>query len=461
MLFNIWKYGVLWIGFALIFIVPPFHTPDEYNHFYKAYAIADGQMTPVVDYQNWDLGGYIPRSLVTVVEPFKRGIFDINYKFSYDTIWHYCQVPLNQDDVVLYPFSNTARYAPTAYLPQVFAIFIARVFDCPPLVMTYLGRIFTFLFWYVILLYAIRRAPVFKEGMMILSALPASVSINSSLNADIVSNAFFFLGLSAFLKMRLSNEIEKKDLGLFSGTILLITLNKIAYFPLVLLLLFVPKEKFGLRFSKIKVFTVNLVLNLLIVFSWTKLVHRWIYPTDDINVTTYTTLRPGFNVNPDLQMRHVLDNFFPVAYTLVDKSIATYDFVWRLYLTSFGWEYAMIPKFLQGLLLVSILAYFFFHRPIFSKKERFLLFLLAHSLTTLFLFSMYLHWDPVGGEMTFIYGGKYYIPIYPLVFLALSAWLYSYRPAFYAKSGTKWAFLSLYALVYLAFFQVVITRYYF
>ena len=42
-------------------------------------------------------------------------------------------------------------------------------------------------------------------------------------------------------------------------------------------------------------------------------------------------------------------------------------------------------------------------------------------MTMLFLLSQHLHWDGVGDKIITMYYGKYYIPVYPLIFWAFSS----------------------------------------
>ena len=36
----------LFFGFVLLLIVPPFQSPDEYNHFYRAFQVSEGHWFP-------------------------------------------------------------------------------------------------------------------------------------------------------------------------------------------------------------------------------------------------------------------------------------------------------------------------------------------------------------------------------------------------------------------------------
>ena len=55
-------------GMLFILLTPPFQVPDEINHFYRAFHIAEGHVR-VIKTDN-RLGGLIPVSATKIVEPF-------------------------------------------------------------------------------------------------------------------------------------------------------------------------------------------------------------------------------------------------------------------------------------------------------------------------------------------------------------------------------------------------------
>jgi uncharacterized membrane protein len=464
MLFNIWKISVLFIGLALIVVVPPFHSPDEFNHFYKAYHISSGYLTPGIDYNQIRLGGRIPQSLVDVSIPYTKGVSKLDYKFSKELVVKYSKVKLRKDEKIYGDFINTARYAPTAYVPQVLAISICKIFDINPLIMMYCGRLFNFLVWYIILFFAIKRTPIFKGGLMLLSALPTSLAINSTMNADVISNALAFLAISCFFRLRMNESTTKKDLYMFSIAVLIVTLNKLCYFPLMFLLLFVDKKAFTFTFSKFKFITLNLILNVAIILIWAHLVDTWTYPTNEINVTSYHFIRPDANVNPKLQMQRVLENFPTFTIALVFNSFTSYIITWETYLSCFGWEFGRVPRGMASILLFSIFIYFLFQKHTFKPFERILLFIIGHGMIIFFLVIQHLSWDSVGPEMIQGYGGKYYISIYPIILLSMAG-IFSKisERAFFKNYLIKYSilpFLCIWIVVYWSFFQAILDRYY-
>jgi uncharacterized membrane protein len=230
--FDFWAALTLCVGLTLIVLVPPFHSPDEFNHFYKSYHIAEQHLTPEFDKSKKHLGGSIPRSLVTVSKPFEKLVLHAKLKTTQDTIAKYLHYPLVPEDKLFVSFPSTAHYAPTAYAPQVLTIMATIPYKITPIRMLYFGRFMTFMFWFVLILQALRWTPVpFRQALMVMTLLPASLAINTTLNADVITNGLIFMQLGLFLQLKVNyknlslTQIYTK-LCLFMGLVLLATCIK-------------------------------------------------------------------------------------------------------------------------------------------------------------------------------------------------------------------------------------------
>ena len=419
-LYKYWLTFTFLMGVGLVWVIPPFQSPDEFNHFYRAYQIADGHFGCEFNADSSEIGGNIPVSLLKISRPFDSLEFHRENKVSLDTVAEYLKTPLEKENKVFEPFPNTARYAPTAYFPQAISIFILQLFDVPPLWMMYLGRLANFLFWWVIIGFAVAKTPYFKHFFMVLLLLPASVAINSTLNADVSTYALFFLIFSFFFQFReKKGEISNSELIKFATLIFITTLNKICYFPLIFLLLFVEKEKFGSLKKKATYIGFNLAINLALAVIWSKYVHTIVYPKANINLTTYVSLRPGYNINPDLQTQFILQNPFVFLQNLIVKSSETVHNSCGSWIGSFGWE-SGLPSGLTIVMWYFFLIFALFYDYKFKIWERIGFAVIALGTTMLFLLSTHLHWDGVGDFIENEWHGKYYIPIFPLYFLAIS-----------------------------------------
>jgi Predicted membrane protein (DUF2142) len=61
-----WFSIVFILGIAFAVLVPPFQSPDEFNHFYRVYQQSEGHFWGEIDSTKTKLGGYIPQSLINI-----------------------------------------------------------------------------------------------------------------------------------------------------------------------------------------------------------------------------------------------------------------------------------------------------------------------------------------------------------------------------------------------------------
>jgi uncharacterized membrane protein len=462
-IYKHWFFFTFLMGVGLVFLIPPFQSPDEFNHFYRIYQISDGQLLGELNSDSTKLGGYIPNSLVDVTNPFKSMIQQSSNKTSFDTIIKYLSTPLEKDKKIFEEFPNTARYSVTAYLPQVLTIGLLKQFDVHPLCMMYLGRLMNFLFWFLLVNIAVQKTPVFKELIMCFLLLPASLAINGTLNADVTTNAIFFMLFTLFFRFRhKTSSISFIELSLFTLLFLLTTINKICYLPALFLLLLIKKEQFGSLKLKISYISVNLILNLGVAILLSNQVHHLVYPNpENINWTTYeNSLRPGYNVNPELQTRQIMADPFLFLKNLVSSSAATIRNSSNSWVGGYGWESAL-PSGLLIFFWYFLAVVALFYKYDLKIWERCGLAFIGFGMTILFLLSTHLHWDGVGDFIEHSWGGKYFIPIFPLYFWAIaglfSKFLKQSEKVFYsAKIIAVVAFI----VIYVDFWILLFERYY-
>jgi hypothetical protein len=231
------------------------------------------------------------------------------------------------------------------------------------------------------------------------------------------------------------------------------------------LLLLLKKENFGNTLSKKYVFIVfNLALNAVFIVAWSQYVHHLIYPFDDVTRLTYCDLRPATDVeedvNPDLQLQYIMSQPFIFLKKFIGGNIATYGFTYKGYIATFGWELIRLPEFLCIPFLIIFLIWVALKPIYFTAVEKWVLFGISQSMTALLLFSMHLHWDQVGNEMTCSYAAKYYYAMYALIILILGGMLVHKQTLL----ESKWQFESLlkrgFVIIWFAFLIMIYNRYY-
>ena len=240
-----WGIDKIFLTFAIIFgsmyliIAPLGSGNDDPNHYYRIYEIANGRF--ISDIENNKGGGELP-----------DGLSDLFKDETYAGLTGMSEVSVNTENSRFYDYSNTVLYSPFSYLPQVAGMFVGKIFGASPFWLGTLARIFNLLFYVLICFIGFKLMPRFKQFFLILLLSPSIMSNATSLSADafVVALVFLFVALILYLKEK-KIKIDWRyatALGLLS---VLIAGCKIAYLPVVFLVLILGKGDFKTKFSRI------------------------------------------------------------------------------------------------------------------------------------------------------------------------------------------------------------------
>ena len=240
-------------GLGLVFVVPPFQAPDEPSHFFRAFQIANGDFVAsklkskkTGEYAGY--GGYLPKSVMNTYHLVTKGI-QIKHrpeqKIDLNRIKKAFKIPLNIDDRTVHNFTATGR-SPLLHLPQAIGIKLGILFNSSPIVLFYLGRTFTFLFWLIIGFFTIRLLPFQKGTFILLLLMPMAAAQACSLSHDSVMITLAFLFAAFVFKVSFENgdkEITNKEIYYLFFLIALLSLTKYQYFLCVIIII-IPHTKF-------------------------------------------------------------------------------------------------------------------------------------------------------------------------------------------------------------------------
>ena len=475
----------LFFGTIYALLVPPFQSPDEFNHFYRSWQIAEGGAIGKKTVDN-RLGDSLPKSLLSISEPFLRLPFNFEQRIKTNTVFPLLQIPLNEQERTFIDFSNTAVYAPTAYLSQSISIFVFKKLGFTPLSIFYLARLLTLIFWIAIVYASIKNIPIHRWLFAFLALLPSSLFINSSLNADIITNALSFLCISLFVKKFFEkNKITKIEILTIFLSTLIISLNKIAYLPLVFLVFLIPKENFSSAKQKNRVAFLLIAANLAIVIWWSKIIAHLYIRFEDYNPNFRIGQQLNEGVDPIAQFSFILHNPLTFIQIMMTSFAQTMPHTLIHYVGKFGWEKNYLPIWLiLPLFLMLILSACTTERRSVTITKQLSdtatkqlsdtatkqlsdtateqrsvvhkIAIIATIMSASLASAMYLLWCPVGSNFIENLSGKYFIPIFPLFFLSLPS--YNLKK-FNILTQKKWIAVLLWMTLFYGVWQVW-TRYY-
>lgn len=427
----------LFYGVVFLFIVPPFQVPDEANHFFRICHIVKGNVMGVKT-KDMRLGGELNESIPTFTEQFRFIRYEYNSRSSLSLMQKTGDIKCGDYSPVFVDFPNNAYYSPTAYFPQVIVASVANLFVERPLILFYLVRLFSFLFWVCMIYVAIRLLPIGKWLFTFLALLPSSLFINASCSADVITNACSFLLIAMLLKAMFDNSrlVRFSDFLVVVLLTSIILLNKMIYFPLVGLCFLIPASRFKYSRNRIIWFGLLTAFCFALFIFWFNVSSSYFISYDDYHPLFRDGQQINEGVDPAAQLKGIVRYPFRfvriMTVSLWESKLATMAH----YVGKFGWEKNYIPT----PLILTLLSILFFtgisatknETSYFSLFQRTIILVIGLTMILGLASVLYMNWVSVGGERVTNLAGRYFIPILPLFFLLLPIKrdFSSFRPLF-------------------------------
>lgn len=228
---------VLMLGILFATVFPPFSVPDEKVHYATAYSYSNKLMLDFSDESNFVTMRSEDCQLVYSADVHISGK---NIVIAKDNFSFFAK---STDKEICSAEQCTLRFF--AYLPSAVGITIGRLCGLGAYPVFYLARIFNAAFFAVLLFFAIREMPFNKGAIAVIGMLPMSLHLAGGCTYDV-----FTIGLTLIMFARLvrliysKGELPAKD---FITTLIICLLAipyKIVYFTVPLTALLIPKERF-------------------------------------------------------------------------------------------------------------------------------------------------------------------------------------------------------------------------
>ncbi len=392
------------MGSIIILLAPNnFVSWDEQIHFQNAYAITFHEK---VQYTQSALDMY------TLAVPSVNTLEERRLQEEY-------LQEQNQDIVVTEEKErNFVEYHKRAYLSQAFGMKLARMIGIPFREMIMLGKWFNLLVYALIMSAAIKYALIGKRLLFCIGLLPTAVFLASSFSYDAFVTAFLTLGmvllLDEFVDEQKGLNWRRITVGVFA--LLLGSFSKAVYIPLLLLLCFLPGEKFISKKQRYLFIAAVIVIFLIMMASF-------VMPAaTDLagNIDSGGDARGG-DTSVTRQLLYIIGN--PLKY----MKLLFHKLIGMLGLYFFGVQsrtsFAYLGTegenaYFASLLLTIIVVIADKNENLLNKKIKIILGLAVAGVAALIWTALYLSFTPVGLNTINGVQPRYYIPLmYPFLLL--------------------------------------------
>ncbi len=392
-------------GVAQVFIVPPLQVPDEGDHWFRAWALTDGEFTA-------DPRGMItlPGSFARTAELYGRLVGEgvlpeslegqpgfSGYANLFNGAGSAGRITVG---------SRVAAYSPVGYLPQAFGIGLGRVIGATPLTCFYLARLGNLLAAICLLFFAIRLAPFGKALIVLLALMPMTMFQLASVSCDAltISGAMFFTSLLLWASAREALRRAEVALVLFAAAALLNV--KPGYEALVLLVFLIRPAQLGdrLRYVAFVACSVALVVGVALIV---------------LRLTAFDA-RVQIAGSPHAQLLFILEH--PLSLLgILWSNVQNHLIGWMLQsIGALGWSTIGLSPATYLVVLLGLLGVFFRMREEVGAQpwQRALLASVGVAVFVTMAVALYVFLEPLGSTYVSVHG-RYLGPVWLLLLLSV------------------------------------------
>lgn len=402
---KIFLYTVPVICLFYIIFMPTFKNHDELYHWYRGYEVSMGRLMTGI---NGDiLGTEMPENINKIAT-------DDWTSITYTDVKECLRIPLESNKEKTLYAETSAVYSFVQYLPQGIGIAIARLFTDKVLLLAYAGRTMNMLVAMCCIYFAIKKIPFGKKILLLLSYIPISIEGFSSLSPDAMTISIAFIYIAYILNLAFSKEekfIDKKQAIILTILSIIMSLCKIVYLPLVLLMFIIPKEKFK-DSKKIKRIVVIIMIAVIINLVWLGISSIYLahFREGDSGVQVKTLL---------------LDPIKYIQECLYTLNINADSYIMTMFGQKLGWgELVNIHDIVPYVLFFMTIWITIIDETIkdrFKFFQKIIIMLSVVGIIGLIFTSLYVQWTTCGSDSIAGIQGRYFIPILPLVVLLVGS----------------------------------------
>jgi uncharacterized membrane protein len=444
-------------GTLQLIVLPPFQAVDEPVHFFRAFQIAEHGWVEIRTKDG--IGGFLPTSVADVADRLSAIKSQPARKTTVSEIVNQLDATLARSQREFVDFRATALYTPLPYAPQAAAIALGEHFDIQPLRLFYLARAANLLCATIVTFIAIRLMPAMQWVSVLLALTPMALQQRASVSPDALTNALavLLIAIAARCAFNRGRTVGAGTLAVLSALLIAMVLAK-TYVAMPLLLCAVPAENWGGRGRRIRRTLFAVAACAVVFIAWALTIKNLRLPVTDAP----NMVLGGEVADPaglfDRQLMFVLGS--PLKFGGVLRH--TLQMFWRSYLETFigrlGWGETTLPAWLIRSYLAALVIVAAIDGggevSFLSRLWMLLTFVVSSMIIAALL---YCSWTPTAWPVVLGIQGRYFIPLAPLPFLALS--IRRFRVDITALR-LHWVIVAFVTVTFAVTLHVIVGRYY-
>lgn len=403
------------LALLYMLLLPPLAVPDEETHFKQAYASVNkilGQSSAGADTILMDNEDFHAMQMFETTpslpeyDRLKAGITKIG----------------REEGTAEVPHTDTRAPAVT-YLPGIIGILLGRILGLNGLLVIYLGRICSILFYLLTMYWFIRTINYAKPAAFVMALLPMTIQQCCSYSYDSVVIEFGFLYFALLFSLIYEKrEITKPKILLYACCMVILSVCKGGtYMPLCLLTLLIPADRLsGKKKKKIFVGSMALVSVVSFLMGTLSSVLFVVNPTAEQTADAYLA---GENFGVAGLLSDPMEFIFLSVRTLF---LSGDSFLENMFGMQLGWLDIQVSRIVTyGMVFLIFLAVLQIEDgknhmvPDVTKWQKLSCLAVALLSVAMVFVSMFISWTPKESKEIFGIQGRYFLPLLPLSVILL------------------------------------------
>ena len=379
----------LFYGIIFLFLMPPLVEPDCTFHFFTSYRLSQYDITKTSN-DNQKKKMVMPKNIYCL----NNNLFE-GQNYLKSERFTSC-IKSEDNKLMKLKYDTGDKYV--AYLPAAISIKFVDLFTNSPMILYYLSKLIKFLISFVIVVYAYKILPKYKDIFLSVIFLPMFVQQITSFSYDGILNLLSLLVICLLIKFKHDKKIDQKELILYGICSYIIYVIKAPYVLIPLSIVIIDKKKFG-KTNKDKYIKILTMFILIVVISYLRSKYL------SIGVKPKITESEGSN------LMYLLHNPIKILSVIKNTYIFRKDFYIYSLIGYFGSFAFRLNSYLINSYLIIWLLLILNNKSNLKKKDRIITLSLMIILFVGIFASMYFGWSEY--KLNYVEGvqGRYFIPL--------------------------------------------------
>lgn len=363
-----------------MWICPLGMAPDEENHFLRGYEVANVSLISRLTTAG-SSGNYLPKTIVLYED----------------------ENAVIGEELKEYNYPNTVLYSPVSYLPHAIGIKIGGLFTNRVAGLFYAGKYAHAIMNFILCVSALAIIPFGRRILFMIMTFPIVLQEMVAMSPDGFTIALSLLFLAYTLKVSYgTKEISYCDIIILSCVCIALSLCKIVYVVLLLLVFMIPNERFSNKRQWILFMIWSIGGSCLLNLIWFK-----------IATGLFIGYQPGVDASEQIKfmLTHIYDFYEISVRTIIQSGSDWISFMIGSNLGTMQISITPIMWVVFVILFVYEISDCYSNRGEIHKFDPLILIMTFLIGSALIFCSLYVQWTPLKNEYINGIQGRYFVPL--------------------------------------------------